>query len=109
MTITLTRITKSQWFKVVKVFFWLALSTGLAALTAWLAKNKSYLATLPAYNIVIYTLTQLFINEEHQSEGRLPVAVQDRVGPILAQVDSQFPPSDPPTPATPVVGPSPQA
>ena len=83
MTITLTPLTRSQWFKVIAVFFWLAVSTGFAALTAWLAKDKTWLATMPAYNLALVVLKQIFQQEEDSAVSQLPPVQQAEVKPLL--------------------------
>lgn len=105
MTITVTKITNSQWTKVGKVFLWLLLSSGLAALTAWLASNKNYLATMPAYNVIIVALSQLFQNEEAQAQSQIPVVVQPEVNQVVDAVEANEPTVPAPTPTTPPIEP----
>lgn len=101
MTLTLTGITKAQWSKVAKVFFWLALSFVISLVPAYLTKHYQYLAGAPAINLVLYTLTQIFQQELTGAEGQLPATDQASVDQAVSQVLSRETPSDPPTPATP--------
>ena len=98
MTISITKISSNQWFKVLKVLFWVVLSSGLAALTAWLAKDKTWLVTMPAYNVVLVAITQLFQSEETQAETQVPAqdkSLLDVVQEKIAQEDGDTPSTPP--------------
>ena len=100
MTITLTGLSKNQWRKTVVVLLWVLLSIGLSFIVVWITKNYKWLATAPAFNVVVFALTQVFQQEETSSENQLSPAAQAQVAPVLSALDSLSPPSNPPTSAT---------
>lgn len=100
MTITLTPLSKNQWVKVGFLVLWLAASFGLAALTAWIAKDRNWLATMPGYNFIIYGLSQVFQDEASTEESELPSSVAGLAEQVALQVPLPSPPSSLPTPAT---------
>ena len=93
-------ITKNQWLKILKVAIWVGLSFGLAVLTSWITKDYKWLASAPAYNVIIVTISQLFQTETTNSLSQVPVVVQPVVDQVVSQVESLEPQSDLPTPAT---------
>ena len=109
MVITLTPISKNQWSKVGKVFLWLALSFLIALVPSYLTNHYTWLATTPAVNFVLYTLSQIFQQDLTEAESELPASDQAQVGQVVSQVTSLEPASDLPTPATPVLPPTPSA
>jgi len=93
-------ITKNQWLKILKVAIWVGLSFGLAVLTAWITKDYKWVASAPAYNVIIVAISQLFQTETTASLSQVPPAVQPVVYQVVSQVEALEPPSNPPTPAT---------
>lgn len=83
MTISMTSIKSEQWYKVGKVGFWLLISSALASLTAWLANNAEWLTTMPAYNIILYTITQIFQDEESQASAATQLPLTASAPPRL--------------------------
>lgn len=100
MTITITSLSRNQWAKVGRVFLWVALSLGLSAVVAYATHRWDWLLASPGVNVIIVALTQVFQQEVTDSEDQLPVEVQGPVDQVVAQVDPQLSPSDPPIPAT---------
>jgi hypothetical protein len=101
MTITITKISKSEWGKVGKVFLWLVLSGALAGVTALATSDKNYLATMPMFNIVIVALSQLFQSEETQAQVAIPTAIKPEVDQLVAEVEKKIPPTPPQVGTTP--------
>lgn len=64
MTISFTKITHDQWFKVLKAFFFVGVSFLLAMIPVWLAHNTAYVALTIPINVVLVTLKQWVTQEE---------------------------------------------
>lgn len=90
ITFSLSKISKSQWGKVAKVFLWTAVSLGIAALPAYLLKNPIYLTLQMPINIVLVTLSKFAQQEQQQALEDLPVNEQAPVSEVISTVQSQL-------------------
>ena len=76
MTITFTKITGDQWFKVFKAAMYAGVSLILADIPAWFAHNPRYVALAVPINIVLVTLKQVITQDESQVAAQLPISEQ---------------------------------
>ena len=90
MTIEITKLSKAQWGKVGKVILWLAVASACAALTAYIAKNPVWLATLPGWNVLGVFIQGLLTNEQTNALNAVPADVK-------AEAEQVVPAITPPT------------
>jgi uncharacterized membrane protein YfhO len=72
MTVTFTKITNDQWFKVFKAFMYAGISLFLADIPAILAHNPKYVALAVPINVVLVILKQIVTQDESQAVAQLP-------------------------------------
>ena len=107
VTLTLKKLEKEDWFKVVKVFFYAAVSVGLAAIPAYFTKNAVYVALAAPINAALVGLRQTVKQEEQTSLEALPVNQQATVATTVSTVEQVVSPvTTPVAPVTPVVPPT---
>jgi|ERR1019366_8431273 hypothetical protein len=105
MTVTLTSLSEHQWGRVGKVILWLIISAVLAGVTAWIAKDKNYLATLPAWNVLGVLVTQILNEEETSAVSKLPASLEPTADKIDTEVATVLPEIVKPTVEAPVTAP----
>lgn len=103
VTLTLKSLEKQDWFKVVKVFFYAAVSLGLSAIPAHFAHDPTYLALTVPINALLVGLRQTVKQEEQTSLAALPVSEQVVVSDVSNAVVPNSLPTEPTTPVTPAL------
>jgi hypothetical protein len=98
---SISALSKHQWFKVLKVLFWLLLSVLISLVPAYITHHYAWLDATPAVNFVLYSLSQLFKNDVTVSEAQLSTTIQPLVGQAVVQVEQHETPISPPSSATP--------
>lgn len=79
MVITLTPLTKSQAFKVIKVVLWIGVSIAASAVPALLTKDDKFLALAPLLNIAGVTIREIATQEENRALVQLPPPTQAEI------------------------------
>ena len=91
MTITIAKLESEDWFKTIKVFFYVAVSLGLAWLPVHFAHNNDYIALAAPINAFLVGLQKSLSQDEVKVEESLPVVEQ---APVEAAVVSVEPPTE---------------
>jgi short-subunit dehydrogenase involved in D-alanine esterification of teichoic acids len=99
VTLTVKSLERDDWFKVVKVFFYAAVSLGLAVVPAVYAHNPMYVALAAPINAVLVGLRQTVKQEEQASVAALPVTQQAPVESAVNEAEQVVVPALPTPPA----------
>jgi hypothetical protein len=92
MSVSVSPITKNQWGKVVKVFFYVGISFLLACIPVVLAHNATYIALAVPINVLLSTLEQLFKTDTTQAIAQTPAALQPSITEAVGVIESKEPP-----------------
>jgi hypothetical protein len=105
MTISFTKISHSQGFKIAKAFFYVAISFLLSVIPAYFAHNPAYVALTVPINVALVAIKQIITNDEQNALAALPASQAAGVTTVATQVEQIVTPTSltPPTNPTPGV------
>lgn len=86
MTITITKITKSQWGHVGKVILWLGVSAACAVAAAYISNNPVWLASMPGWNVLGVIIEQLLQQEEATALSNVPADVKSELDKVVPEI-----------------------